>query len=87
MLEGYLAVINLLSCAGEAWVLSGGKERRGSGVGVAGGGKGGGLLGGGKRKVVTLEDVRRKYQEELDRRSVLENGRFGFDEGDEMDVL
>ena len=78
VLEGYLAVINLLSCAGEGWVLSGGKERRGSGI-----------LIGGKRKIVTLEDVRKSYQEELDRRSVIENGRFGFgfDEGDAMDVL
>lgn len=76
VLEGYLAVINLLSCAGEGWVLSGGKERRGSGVMV-----------GGTRKIVTLEDVRKNYQEELDRRSVIENGRFGFGEGDAMDVL
>lgn len=76
VLEDYLAVINLLSCAGEGWVLSGGKERRGSGIMV-----------GGKRRIVTLEDVRKKYQEELDRRSVIENGRFGFDEGDAMDVL
>lgn len=86
VLETYLAVINLLSCAGEGWVLSGGKERKGSGV-LGGGGAGTGA--GGKRKLVTLEDVRRSYQEELDRRSVLENGRFGFDEGDDviMDVL
>lgn len=87
VLETYLAVINLLSCAGEGWVLSGGKERRGSGI-MVGGGIGGG--GGEKRKVVTLEDVRRSYQEELDRRSVIENGRFGFDDNDGeamMDVL
>lgn len=84
MLEGYLAVINLLSCAGDGWVLSGGKEGRGSGVG-AGAGAGGVSVT--KRKVVTLEDVRKKYQDELDRRSVMENGRFGFDEGDAMDVL
>jgi len=45
----------------------------------------------GKRKVVTIEDVRGLYQRELDRRSVIEGGRFGFaggvDERDEMDVL
>jgi len=43
-----------------------------------------------KRKVVTVGDVRRGYQEELDRRCVLESGRFGIvggeeeEEGDEM---
>lgn len=89
VLETYLAIINLLSCAGEGWVLSGGKERKGTEGGGGGGGAVGGKAEGGKRKVVTLEDVRRSYQEELDRRSVLENGRFGFDEGDDimMDVL
>lgn len=77
VLEGYLAVINLLSCAGERWVLSGGKEGHGNGV-----------MAGGKRKVVTLEDVRKKYQDELDRRSVIENGRFGYGDDDAMvDVL
>jgi len=44
-----------------------------------------------KRKVVTIEDVRRGYQKELDRRSVIESGRFRFmggnREGDERDVL
>ena len=47
----------------------------------------------GKRKVVTIGDVRVDYQRELDRRSVIEAGRFGFggvgavDEGEAMDVL
>ncbi|KAF2460770.1 nucleoporin Nup120/160-domain-containing protein [Lineolata rhizophorae] len=44
-----------------------------------------------KRKVVTLEDVRREYQEELDRAAAIEQGRFAFAApgggGDEMDVL
>lgn len=69
----YLAVINLLACAGEGnrWVLSedvGGK---------------------GKRKIVEIKDVRAQYQKELDRRSVIEGGRFGFVGGGglEMDVL
>lgn len=73
VLEGYLAVINLLSCSGDGWVLSGGKDGRGSEPG--------------KRKLVTLEDVRKKYQDELDRRSLIENGRFGFGEGEAMDVI
>ncbi|MCJ1245029.1 hypothetical protein MMC30_002230 [Trapelia coarctata] len=44
-----------------------------------------------KRKVVTVGDVRKSFQEELDRRSVLESGRFGIvggaddeEEGDAM---
>lgn len=45
-----------------------------------------------KRKLVTIKDVRKDYQDELDRRSMIENGRFGFGYtdscgGDEMDVL
>jgi len=39
--------------------------------------------GGRKRKVVRLGDVRRGYQEELDRRCVLEGGRFGILGGEE----
>jgi len=79
----YLAVINLLACAGRdnSWVLSRESSTNEKGVvGVKG-----------KRKVVTIEDMRGLYQRELDRRSVIEGGRFGFaggvDEGDEMDVL
>ena len=74
LLEGYLVLINLLTCVekGGAWVLA------------AGGGEGEKA----KRRVVTLEDVRRGYQEELDRRSVLESGRFAFvGGGEEMDLL
>ncbi|MCJ1267256.1 hypothetical protein MMC22_007141 [Lobaria immixta] len=78
VIEGYLAVINLLACAGEGWVLSGGDE--------------GAKIGNGeKRRVVTIKDVRKGYQDELDRRSMIENGRFGFGytngEEDELDVL
>lgn len=78
MIEGYLAVINLLACAGEGWVLSGGDE--------------GAKIGNGeKRRVVMIKDVRKSYQDELDRRSMIENGRFGFGytngEEDELDVL
>jgi len=42
--------------------------------------------GGPKRKIVTLEDVRREYQAELDRRSEIVQGRFAFG-GEAMDVL
>jgi len=84
--EGYLALINLLACAGKenGWVLSegdGGALRMGNHAVEE------------KRKVVTIEDVRRAYQKELDTRSVIESGRFGFGVGggereeDEMDML
>ncbi len=78
LLEGYLSVINLLACAGEGWVLSGGEDE-------------GEMWTVGKRKVVTIKDIRNEYQNELDRRGVVENGRFGFGYAtggeDEMDVL
>ena len=80
--ESYLTVINLLACAGkeEGWVLSGGSTSGGEGSvdGPAGT----------KRKMVTLQDVRRGYQKELDRRSVIESGRydFGGGGGEAMDV-
>lgn len=71
--DKYLAVINLLACAGvgSGWVLS---ED---------------VSGKGKRKIVEVSDVRAQYQKELDRRSVIEGGRFGFvgGGGDAMDVL
>ena len=80
--DDFLAVINFLACAGkdDGWVL-----------GAGGDGKAGGGGGKGKRRVVTVGDVRGLYQKELDRKSVIESGRFGFGGGmdgvDEMDVL
>lgn len=84
--EIYLMVINLLACAGkdEGWVLSGGSASRIAGDGVGGFGKPEGA----RRKVTTLQDVREEYQKELDRRSVIESGRydFGGGVGETMDV-
>jgi len=41
-----------------------------------------------KRRIVTIEDIRREYQEELDRLAALEQGKFAFaGNGDAMDVL
>ena len=76
VLGEWLGVVNLMACVGEgeAWVLSGGEEEEG----------------GKRRKVVTIGDVRRGYQEELDRRAVIEGGRFGIlggGGGEEMDIL
>lgn len=72
LLDAYLMLINTLACCGkdEGWILAP----------VAGSG------GGPKRRIVTLEDVRREYQAELDRRSEIVQGRFAF-RGEAMDVL
>lgn len=87
LVEAYLLLINAMACIGkdEAWVIREPiAEKKG-------------LINGttkekkeGKRCLVTLEDVRREYQEELDKLAALEQGRFAFtggNEGDEMDVL
>jgi nuclear pore complex protein Nup160 len=40
-----------------------------------------------KRKIVTLADIRKEYQDELDRIAAIQNNQFGFAAGDEMEVL
>ena len=73
----HLNVINSLACAGgegEAWVLTDAFEE----VGKGGERKEMKDRGSKKRKLVTIKDVRASYQRELDRRSVLESGRWGF---------
>jgi hypothetical protein len=75
-LQAYLLLINTLACCGEGegWLLAEPIE----GVHQAGE----------KRKLVTLEEVRRDYSAELDRRSDILQGRFPLvGGGDEMDVL
>ncbi|MCJ1385049.1 hypothetical protein MMC17_008167 [Xylographa soralifera] len=74
VLAEYLLAINALVVAGEegGWVLVGG------GDGEVGAGRGG-------RRVLRLEDVRRGYQAELDKRSVWEGGRWGIVGGEEGD--
>ena len=73
----WLVLINALAVAGgdkdeEGWVFVGGEGQGQSGK---------------KRRVVMLEEVRRGYQEFLDRREGVERGRFGIlaGDGDEMD--
>lgn len=76
LVEAYLVLINTLACLGkdEGWILAEGIETP--------------LAPKGKRKIVTLEDVRREYQSELDRRSEMQQGRFPLlAGGDAMDVL
>jgi len=98
----YLNIINLLACAGEdeaeAWVLTDAWEDVGGGKKVGGKESAGKGIRTGekkKRKLVTIKDVRAGYQRELDGRSVLESGRWGFgldgagdedEEGEGMDV-
>jgi nuclear pore complex protein Nup160 len=78
----YLMLINALSCVSpsQAWILSEplpGKTTAGSKSTASATGK---------RKVVTLEDARKAYQEELDRIAAIENNQFTFAGGDEMDI-
>jgi nuclear pore complex protein Nup160 len=75
----YIALINALSCVEpkQAWILSEEPPRKGNA----------GKNSQQKRKVVTLDDLRRAYQEELDRIAAIQNNQFAFAGGDEMDVL
>lgn len=76
----YVALINALSCVDpkQAWILAEEPPRKQvQGVKVSQP----------KRKVVTLEDVRKAYQEELDRIAAIQNDQYAFAEGDKMDVL
>ncbi|GJC99735.1 DNA repair protein rad51 [Colletotrichum higginsianum] len=41
----------------------------------------------GKRKVVTLPDLRKQYQDELDRIAAIQNNQFGFEADDAMDIM
>lgn len=88
--------MNVLSCVEKenAWILAEQteeerearvEEARKRGKGAGGAQKKVEL--GPRRQVVSLEDVRREYQEELDRVAMVGAGRFAFGEGDEMDVF
>lgn len=77
----YLMLINALSCVDpkQAWILSEplpGKTSPGA--------QSDSIVE--KRKVITLEDARKGYQEELDRIAAIENNQFAFVEGDEMEM-
>jgi nuclear pore complex protein Nup160 len=76
----YIALINALSCVDpkQAWIFSEEPSSKSSKPGTKAAPK---------RKVVTLEDIRKSYQEELDRIAAIENNQFAFTGGDEMDVL
>jgi nuclear pore complex protein Nup160 len=75
----YVALINALSCVDpkQAWIFQEEPSTKSSAA----------VKNGPKRKVVTLDNIRRSYQEELDRIAAIENNQFAFGGADEMDVL
>jgi nuclear pore complex protein Nup160 len=75
LIEAYVLLINTLACCGQqdAWLLADPI------VEVHGEGK--------KRRLVTIDEVRKEYGAELDRRSDILQGRFPLVAGDEMDVF
>ncbi|KAL0260882.1 hypothetical protein SLS55_004574 [Diplodia seriata] len=82
--QAYLTLINTLSLVNEQdqYLLVGQRESEGGLKGVPEG------KAASRRRLVTLEDLRREYQAELDRVAAMETGRFAFSAGgDAMDVL
>lgn len=72
----YLLLINALSCVEpkQAWVFDdGGVADEATGLPR-------------KRTVVSLADVRKQYQDELDRIAAIQNNQFGFEADDVMDL-
>lgn len=74
----YLLLINALSCVDpkQAWIYdepTAGQERNGETAG--------------KRKVVSLADIRKQYQDELDRIAAIHNNQFGFEADDLMEIV
>lgn len=95
LVEAYLLLINSLACVApeEAWVIReaqvvgpDGRPERSSANGNGSKSNGTGR-GGSKRCVVSIEDVRREYQAELDRLAQLEQGDFAFSGEGEADVM
>ena len=104
LLDCYLTLINTLACCGtdEAWILAerieglpnhshshqNNKSKTGRGGKAVDGGDN--VKAPPRRKIVTLEDMRREYSNELDRRSEILQGRFalvgnGDDDDDDDD--
>ncbi|PVH87374.1 hypothetical protein DL98DRAFT_649633 [Cadophora sp. DSE1049] len=80
----YVTLINALSCVSEkqTWILSEEPPQKSNTASI------GSKAAPPKRKVVTLADVRKAYQAELDRIAAIENNQFAFGvDPDEMDVL
>lgn len=105
LLRCYLALINSLACVdqSQAWIFAEGKlgdkgrdSISGSGSGLDFGKPKSGVAINGRnkegkeRRVLTIQDIRAMYQQELDRLEAVSAGRYAFDGGegaDAMDVL
>jgi nuclear pore complex protein Nup160 len=73
----YLLLINALSCVDkkQAWIYDEGVlDQEQNGIAHL------------KRKVVSLADIRKQYQDELDRIAAIQNNQFGFEADDVMDI-
>ena len=80
----YIALINTLSCVDpkQAWILAEEQNiKPGKGL------KGSVAVTQPRRSVITLEDVRRGYQGELDRLAAIENNQFTFGGDDDLEML
>lgn len=76
----YLLLINALSCvdAKQAWIYDEGVPTQ----------RNGGVPAATKRRVVSLADIRKQYQDELDRIAAIQNNQFGFEDGDDaMEIV
>jgi nuclear pore complex protein Nup160 len=73
----YLLLINALSCvdAKQAWIFDEGVPQAGAAGQTPS-----------KRKVVSLADIRKQYQDELDRIAAIQNNQFGFQADDVMEL-
>ncbi|KAI0599341.1 nucleoporin Nup120/160-domain-containing protein [Biscogniauxia sp. FL1348] len=85
----YLMLINVLSCVEpkQAWITAEEPQRPVNGSGSFNGGSSFNGSSGKKRRVVTLADIRKEYQDELDRIAAIQNDQFGFAADDEMEIL
>ncbi|KAF5023204.1 hypothetical protein F66182_4737 [Fusarium sp. NRRL 66182] len=74
----YLLLINALSCveSKQAWIY----DEPSAGFGRSNDAAG-------KRKVVSLADIRKRYQDELDRIAAIHNNQFGFEADDVMEIV
>ncbi|KAF4122495.1 nuclear pore complex protein Nup160 [Geosmithia morbida] len=75
----YLLLINALSCVDpkQAWIYDEGVPTQ----------RNAGLPASTKRKVVSLADIRKQYQEELDRIAAIQNNQFGFQPDDDVEIV
>lgn len=73
----YLLLINALSCVEpkQAWIYDEGTPVNDHDDAPA------------KRKVVSLADIRKQYQDELDRIAAIQNNQFGFEADDVMEIV